>query len=141
MQIVDTNVLVYLLLEGDHSAAVRRLHSLDADWHTESFMFIEFSNVLTTAVRTSRLSLAQASELLNSIAEVVSDNYHSVPHSDALAIAAQYSVSAYDARFLSLALSVESRLVTEDRKLRTAAPLLTQSVAEALAAPASDGAT
>jgi predicted nucleic acid-binding protein len=50
-----------------------------------------------------------------------------------LAIAARHHVSAYDARFLALADHLGRRLVTEDIRLRIAAPALTQSLAEALA--------
>jgi predicted nucleic acid-binding protein len=42
-------------------------------------------------------------------------------------------VTAYDARFLALAHRLGIRLVTQDAKLRSAAPALTQSLAEALA--------
>jgi predicted nucleic acid-binding protein len=45
----------------------------------------------------------------------------------------QYRVTAYDARFLALAQQLDRRLVTEDAKLRAAAPKLTQSLVEALA--------
>ncbi len=43
------------------------------------------------------------------------------------------SVSAYDARFLVVAQTFGGRLVTEDTKLRRAAPGLTQSLEQALA--------
>lgn len=52
-----------------------------------------------------------------------------------LAAAARYRVSAYVARYLALADQLGSRLVTEDARLRAAAPALTQSLAEALAVP------
>jgi predicted nucleic acid-binding protein len=41
--------------------------------------------------------------------------------------------SAYDARFLALAEAIGLPVVTEDKKLRDAAPNLTQSLADALA--------
>jgi predicted nucleic acid-binding protein len=47
----------------------------------------------------------------------LAERLHRVPHSDALAIANQYGVSAYDARFLALAQSMDPKLVTEDAKL------------------------
>jgi len=56
-----------------------------------------------------------------------------IAHASVLAIAARHRVSAYDARFLALADQLGSRLVTEDARLRAAAPALTQSLAEALA--------
>ena len=45
-----------------------------------------------------------------------------------------HGVSAYDARFLVAARELGVKLVTEDEKLRRAAPELTQSLEEALAA-------
>jgi predicted nucleic acid-binding protein len=50
-----------------------------------------------------------------------------------LSVAVRYRVTAYDARFLALAQQLGTPLVTEDAKLRLAAPNLTQSLAEALA--------
>jgi len=56
-----------------------------------------------------------------------------LPHIAALRTAQQFTISAYDARFLATAEILGARLVTEDKKLRVAAPVLTQSLAEALA--------
>ena len=57
-----------------------------------------------------------------------------VPHGRALDIAAELAVSAYDARFIAAAQGLGARLVTEDARLRAAAPALTRSLAETLAA-------
>lgn len=59
--------------------------------------------------------------------------YRRVPHEAALDLATRYSVTSYDARFLALAERLGTRLVTEDAKLRKAAPALTRSAAEAMA--------
>jgi len=56
-----------------------------------------------------------------------------VSHRAALDTALRYRVTAYDARFLAVAQQLGTRLVTEDAKLRSAAPALTQSLVEALA--------
>jgi predicted nucleic acid-binding protein len=56
-----------------------------------------------------------------------------VSHQAALDAALRYGTTAYDARFLALAQQLGQRLVTEDAKLRAAAPRLTQSLTEALA--------
>ncbi len=55
-----------------------------------------------------------------------------VPHAQALDLAADLSISAYDARFLVAARMEGVKLVTEDAKLRAAAPKLTRSLADAL---------
>jgi predicted nucleic acid-binding protein len=56
-----------------------------------------------------------------------------VSHANALRTAAAFGVSAHDARFLVTARASGAKLVTEDARLRKAAPALTQSLAEALA--------
>ncbi len=44
----------------------------------------------------------------------------------------RFGASAYDARFLAAAPKIRTRLVTEDGRLRAAAPALTRLLAEAL---------
>jgi predicted nucleic acid-binding protein len=135
MLFVDTNVVVYLMLEGKHNADARRLFEFDSDWQSEEFLLVEFSNVLSTATRLGRMQNHEAMGVLTDLASLMAERLHRVPHSDALAIANHFRVSAYDARFLALAESMEQKLVTEDARLRAAVPSLTQSIAEALAGP------
>jgi predicted nucleic acid-binding protein len=56
-----------------------------------------------------------------------------IRHEDALTLAAQRDVSAYDSRYLVVAQRLQTRLITEDAKLRKKAPDLTCSIADALA--------
>ena len=51
-----------------------------------------------------------------------------------LQAALEFGISAYDARFVSAARELGVRLVTEDARLRRAAPALTQTIAQALEA-------
>ena len=67
-------------------------------------------------------------------AGVVESGLHAANHVDVLELAAQLRISAYDARFVAVARDLGLRLVTEDAKLRKAAPTLTNSLADALAA-------
>ena len=132
MIVVDTNVLAYLLIDGERTADARALFSLDADWRSEPFILVEFTNILATAVRVHGLAPTAAATLLSSAERVVRIGTHAVAHHTALEIARRYSVSAYDARFLAVAVQVGARLVTEDARLRRAAPDMTWSLAEAL---------
>jgi predicted nucleic acid-binding protein len=128
---VDTNVLAYLLLEGDRTADAQALYARDADWRSEVFLLIEFSNILATYARRGALGADAAAEL-QAMAEQVLGGLVNLPHTRALRLAAQYGVSAYDARFLGAAQALGTKLVTEDAKLRAAAPALTRSIAQAL---------
>ena len=133
MLIVDTNVLAYLLIEGDHTAAARLLHRRDDDWRSEAFIMIEFTNVLTASIAARRMNLVLAQRSLADATSLLHGKLALFPHDSLLSLAVQYRVTAYDARFLALAQQLNCRLVTEDAKLRAAAPKLTQSLAEALA--------
>ena len=131
MVAVDTNILAYLLLEGDRTSDAQALFALDADWRSEAFLLVEFSNILATYRRQGALAGPAAASLLAS-AERVAGRLVNLPHARALALAEEFGVSAYDARFLGAARVLGTRLVTEDAKLRSAAPELTRSLSQAL---------
>jgi predicted nucleic acid-binding protein len=130
--LVDTNVLAYLMLEGDRTPAAQKLYEQDADWRSEVFIMVEFSNVLTTYVRTKALTRDQGLKLLVGAEEFL-PGLTNVVHARALEAAMQFGISAYDARFIALAMQMKVRLVTEDAKLRAAVPLWTASIADATA--------
>ena len=133
MVVVDTNILAYLLISGDRTDFARALFERDAEWKSDAFVLIEFSNILATYERRGDLDRTEADRLQND-AETLLRGLVNIPHVTALETARQFGVSAYDARFLAAAEQLKSRLVTEDAKLRSAAPELTLSLAESLAA-------
>lgn len=131
MVVVDTNVLAYLLIEGERTAQARWLYDHDPDWRSEGFILVEFSNILATYRRSGALDEGAAGRLLASAEQVLTGSIN-LPHARALQIAAEFGVSAYDARFLGAARSLREKLVTEDAKLRRAAPGLTRSIEQTL---------
>jgi predicted nucleic acid-binding protein len=131
--VIDTNVLAYLLIEGDRTADAQALFRRDSEWRSEGFVLIELSNILATYQRLGALTQGVAEATL-ATAERIVTGLVNLPHGRALKLAAEFGVSAYDARFLGVAQNLGTRLVTEDAKLRAAAPKLTRSVEEALGA-------
>jgi predicted nucleic acid-binding protein len=132
VQLVDTNILAYLLIAGDRTSAAQELFARDADWRSESFIMVEFSNILCTYLRARALTREQGIGLLTE-AETLMPSLPNVAHVHALEIGAQFGLSAYDARFIALAKQMKTRLVTEDTKLRAAVPAWTVSLADAIA--------
>ena len=133
MVLVDTNVIAPLYVRSARTEAVEELFARDAVWRTEPLALIELSNVLVTYERSRYITAATALDCLNRAAAFLQPHFFRVSHQAALEAALDYRVTAYDARFLALADQLGSRLVTEDARLRAAAPALTQSLAEALA--------
>jgi predicted nucleic acid-binding protein len=130
--LVDTNILAYLLIEGDRTAAAQELYERDADWRSEAFVMVEFTNILATYVQTKALTQEQAVKLLIKAQALLSTSI-SVTHAQALGTATQFGISAYDGRFIAMATQMRVKLVTEDSKLRAAAPAWTVSLTGALA--------
>ena len=135
MLLVDTNIAFALLVRNTPLfEAARELYARDADWRSDSHALVEISNVLSRYVRARELTAAQAVAVMTEAAERLRPHLISVGPVEALRMALKYKVSAYDARFLLCAAELGVKLVTEDVKLRTAAPALTQSLQAALAA-------
>jgi predicted nucleic acid-binding protein len=128
--LVDTNILAYLLIEGDRTTAAQRLYARDPDWRSEEFILVELSNVIATHVRLQALAQEQGARLLAE-AQALIPEPASVSHAKALEVANHYGISAYDARFVALAMQMRRVLVTEDTKLRAAVPDWTTSLAAA----------
>ena len=133
MVVVDTNILAYLLIEGDRTRDVQALFARDADWKSEAFVLIEFSNILATYLRADSLTRNQAHALLVEAEKRVTVLVN-LPHGGRCASPSSSAYRLNDAPFLGAAQSFKTRLVTEAARLRKAAPALTISLSDALAA-------
>lgn len=130
---VDSNVLAYLLIDGVRTTEARLLLERDPDWHSDAFALVELTNILATTVRVGKLDISRATLALAEAQALLDPGLHFVAHAEALTLANRFRVSAYDARYLGVALALGVRLISEDRRLRKAAPELTRSLADAIA--------
>ena len=134
MILVDTNVLFSLVVDSELSQAAVRLHEQDDDWHSEYHALVELTNVLARYIRNGKMTAAEGRLALTTAEDFMDGHLYSVAHADALELTFGPQVSVYDARFLAAATCLQTKLVTEDRKLRNAAPELTCSLEDAIAA-------
>jgi predicted nucleic acid-binding protein len=134
MIVVDTNIIAALFLDGRFTAAAKSLFKRDPEWCTEPFALIEFGNVLATYERAGLASRADARRYLSAAEAFLAPHLHTVKREDALDLAFVHRTTLYDAHFLAVAAARGTRLITEDAKLRAAAPKLTRSLDEALSA-------
>jgi predicted nucleic acid-binding protein len=89
-------------------------------------------NVLATYQRRDVLKLAQYKKLLDHAERFVNVAQCEVKMEAALAVAAKYAITGYDAQYVALAQSLNAPLITEDRKLREAVPGIAFSMQEFL---------
>ncbi|MDN5851103.1 MAG: type II toxin-antitoxin system VapC family toxin, partial [Nitrococcus sp.] len=123
----------FLLLDGPFSADAHTLFERDHEWCSEGYILVELTNVLTTTMRLRDLPLAKARAVYAEAATLIQPGLVTLDHVEAMTIAHQLGITAYDARFIGAARELGTRLVTEDARLRRAAPRLTQSIEHALA--------
>ena len=132
MIVVDANILIYSLIEGDYTPLVNKLRERDMDWRTTGLCLHETVNVLATYQWRDILTLAQCKKLLAHAEIFMEEAQCEVKMDAALTVAAKYAITGYDAQYVALAHSLNAPLITEDRKLREAVPGIAFSMQEFL---------
>jgi predicted nucleic acid-binding protein len=117
MIVVDTNVIAYLWLPGESTAAAERLLKKDPDWNAPLLWRSEFRNVLAGCLRRGDLVLETALQIVDEAERQMSGGEFAVPSAQVLARVAQSDCSAYDCEFVVLAEELGLSLVTSDEKL------------------------
>lgn len=122
MIVVDTNLLAYLWIPGDATAASEAVLTRDPAWNAPLLWRSELRNVLALYLRKALLDLPTALEVMTRAEEQMAGHEYSVPSVDVLKTAATAHCSAYDCEFVVLAQELGTRLVTTDRRLVKAFP-------------------
>jgi predicted nucleic acid-binding protein len=115
--VVDTNVLVYLLLPGEHTEHAERVLHRDPVWAAPLLWRSEFRNVLAVYMRQGRLSLDQALQLMDTAEILLQGREYTVSSVRVLSLVAGTRCSAYDGEFVALAQDLGVSLVTSDTRL------------------------
>ena len=124
MIVVDTNVICYLLMPGERTAAAERLYRADPEWIAPRLWLDELLNVLATSERQAFLDAEQAAAILRDAVDLMQEGTYEVPPERVLAIARRTGCSAYDSRFVALAEDRHLKLHTWDQKILERCPEL-----------------
>lgn len=116
MKVVDTNVLSYFLIPGEHTAAAQAAFRQDPEWIAPPLWRSEFRNVLGLYLRRGEISRGEALELYEK-AERLLPEEHAVETEAVLRLVESSHCSAYDCEFVALAQASGSTLLTSDREL------------------------
>jgi predicted nucleic acid-binding protein len=120
--VVDTNVVAYLFLPGEHTAAARATLAADAAWAAPLLWRSEFRNVLALYLRKRHLRLAAALEVQAAAEELLAGREYAVESAAVLTLAAGSGRSACDCEFVALAQALGVPFVTSDRQLLASFP-------------------
>lgn len=122
MIVVDTNVLAYLYLPGDHTARAEALLEREPEWAAPVLWRSEFRNILAGYLRRKTLSFDQACGLQSEAEGLLAGAEYEVESPAVLELVRDSDCSAYDCEFVALAIKLNTRLVTVDKKLLRAFP-------------------
>ncbi len=124
MIVVDSNVLVYLYLPGHYTPDAEALLEQDPDWAAPVLWRSEFRNILAGYFRRKALTFEQACSLQGEAESLLSGSEFEVDSRAALELVRDSDCSAYDCEFIALAIKLNTKLVTEDKKLLRAFPTI-----------------
>ena len=117
MIVVDTNLLVYLYVQGQRTEESEAVLRQDALWVVPLLWRSEFRNALIGLVRTAALQLDDALTMVEEAERWLAGQEYSVLSRQVLALASRSGCSAYDCEFVALAQDLAVPLVTIDRQI------------------------
>ena len=122
MIVVDSNVLAYLYLPGEFTAAAETLMERDSEWSAPLLWRSEFRNILAGYLRRGQLTFSQAHALQSEAEDLLKDGEYEVDSGSVLELVRDSECSAYDCEFVALAMRLGTRLVTMDGKVLRSFP-------------------
>jgi predicted nucleic acid-binding protein len=120
--VVDSNVLAYLYLPGEHTADAEALLEREPDWAAPLLWRSEFRNILAGYMRRKAICFEQARSLQSEAEGLLAGLEYEVESAAVLALVRDSDCSAYDCEFIALANQLQTILVTVDKKLLRAFP-------------------
>ena len=122
MIVVDSNVLAYLYLPGEHTAAAEQLLASEPEWASPVLWRSEFRNILAGYMRRGTVTFDKVVAIQTEAENFLAGNEYEVDSPGVLQLVRDSNCSAYDGEFVYLAIKLRTTLVTADKKLLQAFP-------------------
>ena len=122
MIVVDSNVVAYLYLPGEYTAHAEALLEREPEWAAPVLWRSEFRNILAGYLRRKTLTFEQTCNVQNEAESLLAETEYEVDSDVVLGLVRDSDCSAYDCEFIALAIKLNTKLVTMDKKLLKAFP-------------------
>ncbi|MGE3979277.1 MAG: type II toxin-antitoxin system VapC family toxin [Nitrospira sp.] len=124
MIVADTNLLIYLYVQGERTEESEAILRRDATWTVPLLWRSEFRNALIGLVRKEVLAIDKALSIVDEAERWLAGYEYSVISRHVLTLADRSGCSAYDCEFVALAQDLGIPLVTTDQQILKAFPSL-----------------
>ena len=121
MIVADTNLIVYLFINGDKTPLAQEVLTKDPHWIVPPLWQSEFRNVLAGYIRRG-MKLAQAKRIMEEAMSTFEDREVAPSSEKILELISRSDCSAYDCEFVALASQLDVPLVTADKQLKRQFP-------------------
>lgn len=122
MIVVDVNVMAYLLIEGEHTAAAEALLAADPEWASPLLWRSEWRNVLAGYLRRGELDRAGTLLRIELASRLVAGREYMADDHSVMRLVEESGCSAYDCEYVAVAEALGVPLVTNDGALLRAFP-------------------
>src|SRR5262249_20500462 len=122
MIVVDTNLIAYLLLEGERTTQAEKVLLSDGDWAAPPLWRSEFRSVLAVCLLRDAISFDVALKIAEEAERLMEGKEYEISSSEVLNLVAESHCSAYDCEFIALAQSFGVPLVTSDKRILSEFP-------------------
>ena len=120
--VVDASVVVKWFVPEIHSEAARRLLALPHEYVAPDLLFAETANTIWKKIRRKELTAEEGQHLVADIGRIAVETVSCrALAEDAHALANATGRTVYDAMYVALAVRLNTRLITADDRLETAA--------------------
>ena len=122
--VLDASVLIRAAIDREPRARewVRAVEAGDFEGHVPDVAYAETVSALAKYVRARLVSPKVATQIVDGIVQLpLRSHGHARLAAASLALALRHGLSAYDASYLALSQSLETTLITADRRLAHAA--------------------
>lgn len=124
MIVADTNLLIYLFIEGERTGESEAVQRQDPVWSAPVLWRSEFRNALIGLVRKGILALDDALPMMDEAERRLAGHEYTVVSRDVLLLADRSGCSAYGCEFIALAQDLGVSMVTTDRQILKAFPTI-----------------
>ncbi|MBE9167743.1 type II toxin-antitoxin system VapC family toxin [Pleurocapsales cyanobacterium LEGE 06147] len=117
MIVTDTNVIAYLLLEGEHTEQAEAVLLADSEWVAPYLWRSEFRNILALYLRQGYLELDDAKQIMQEAETLMFGKEFEIQSEQIIDLVKQSRCSASDCEYVALAQQLKIDLVTADQKI------------------------
>ena len=128
MIVADTNLIAYLMIEGDFTPQAELVYQLDSNWIAPYLWRSEFRNILALYLKKNYLSMAEAKTIMAQGEALMKNKEFELDSASLLEMIENSTLSAYDCEYVVLAKKLGIHLITNDKKILKSFPDLAVSL-------------